>query len=185
VIVALTLVATALVVILNVPDVAPAAIVIDPGITALTLFEVRVIVAPPGPAGLLNVTVPTDDTPPATVEGVNVNPLIVSGVIVNTAVCWETPIDADIVADTELDTEVVDTVNVVELAPAGTVTLDGNLALKLVEERVTTAPLGPAEPDKVTVAVEETPPITDVGERLSPVTVGGVIVSPAVCVKFP
>ncbi len=61
-------------------------------------------------------------------------------------------------------TALVLTVNVVLVAPAATVTLDGTLAaVVLLLESVTTAPPDGAAPLKVTVPVEEFPPVTLVG----------------------
>jgi len=75
------------------------------------------------------------------------------------------------------------TVNVALVAPAGTVTLAGTLATEglLLERETTTPPLG-AGPLNVTVAVEELPPVTLDGLRLSEDRVGrggGVTVSEA------
>ena len=61
-------------------------------------------------------------------------------------------------------TALVLTVNVALVAPAATVTLDGTLAaVVLLLESVTTAPPDGAAPLKVTVPVEEFPPVTLVG----------------------
>lgn len=60
---------TAVVGILNVVVVAPAAIVTDDGTVALVLLEVRPTSIPPVGAGPLMVTVPVEGVPPATVDG--------------------------------------------------------------------------------------------------------------------
>jgi hypothetical protein len=73
------------------------------------------------------------------------------------------------------------TVNVAVLAFAGTVTLTGTVAselLLLLSE--TKAPDEGAEPLRVTVPVDELPPTTEFGPRVSEVTWGGVTVSPVV-----
>ena len=65
-------------------------------------------------------------------------------------------------------TVTVETVNVVLFAPAGIVAVDGTVAtdvLLLVSE--TTAPFGGAPPFRVRVAVDEAPPITVVGFKVS------------------
>ena len=74
------------------------------------------------------------------------------------------------------DTAEVDTVNVADVAPAETVTDTGIVALGLAVERPTTTPPAPACPLSVTVPVEETPPGTVVGLRLTDTSVGGVTV---------
>ena len=74
-------------------------------------------------------------------------------------------------------------VKVAVVAPAATVTLAGNCAAAvLLLVRVTTAPLDGAGPVKVTVPVEEVPPITDVGLCLTDVSVAAVTVTVAVFV---
>src|SRR2546422_11475374 len=65
-------------------------------------------------------------------------------------------------------TALVLTVNVALVAPAATVTLEGTLAaVVLLLESVTTAPPVGAAPLSVTVPVEEFPPATLVGFRVS------------------
>ena len=62
-------------------------------------------------------------------------------------------------------------VKVAVVAPAATVTLAGNCAAAvLLLVRVTTAPLDRAGPFKVTVPVDEVPPITEDGLRTMDVT---------------
>ncbi len=78
-------------------------------------------------------------------------------------------------------TALVVTVKVVEVALAGTVTLVGTWAAAvLLLDRVTTAPPDGAGPVKTTVAVEEVPPITEVGFRLTEVKDAATTVKPAV-----
>src|SRR5882762_5868226 len=78
-------------------------------------------------------------------------------------------------------TALVLTVNVALVAPAATVTLDGVLAtFVLLLESVTTAPPEGAAPLRVTVPVEEFPPMTLVGFTVSEESGGaGVTVSEA------
>jgi hypothetical protein len=69
------------------------------------------------------------------------------------------------------------------VAPAETVTLplDGTAAtLGLLLESITCAPPLGAGPFRVTVPVEELPPVTVVGLRLSEERIGGITVSEAV-----
>ena len=72
------------------------------------------------------------------------------------------------------------TVNVAVLAFAGTVTLTGTAASELLLLSETKAPDEGAEPFRVTVPVDELPPTTEFGLKVSEVTWGGVTVSPVV-----
>jgi hypothetical protein len=70
------------------------------------------------------------------------------------------------------------TLNVALVDPAGTVTLSGTVATNvLLLARVTTAPPAGAIPLSLTVPVEELPPTTVVGFRVSEERTGGKIVS--------
>jgi hypothetical protein len=74
-------------------------------------------------------------------------------------------------------------VNVALVAPAVTVTLAGTCAADvLLLVRVTTAPPDGAGPVKVTVPVDEVPPITELGLRLTGVSAAAVTVRVAVFV---
>ena len=83
-------------------------------------------------------------------------------------------------------TALVLTVNVALLAPAATVTLAGTVAVGvLLLERETAAPPLGAGPPRVTVPVEEDPPVTLIGLSATAESVaepGGVTVSEAVLV---
>jgi hypothetical protein len=88
---------------------------------------------------------------------------------------------------TEVDavTALVLTVKVALVAPPGTVTLGGTVATPaLLLDKETSAPSLGAGPLSVTVPVEELPPVTLAGLRLSDESVGagGVTVSEAVWV---
>ena len=77
---------------------------------------------------------------------------------------WVTPPkDAEIVTGVTAATTLVLTVKVAPVAPAETVTLAGTLAAALLLESATCAPPAGAAPLKVTVPVEEFPPVTLVG----------------------
>ena len=74
-------------------------------------------------------------------------------------------------------------VNVALVAPAATVTLARTwAAVVLLLVRVTTAPPDGAGPVKVTVPVDEVPPITELGLRLTEVSAAAVTVRVAVFV---
>ena len=90
---------------------------------------------------------------------------------------------AEILTDALLATGLVVVVNVAVVAPAATITLTGTWAAAvLLLESVTTAPPTGAGPFKVTVPVEDTPPRTDVGLRLTEYRVAAVTVNVAVLV---
>jgi hypothetical protein len=74
-------------------------------------------------------------------------------------------------------------VKVAVAAPGATVTLAGTCAAAvLLLVRVTTAPPDGAGPVKVTVPVDDVPPITEVGLRVTEVSVAAVTVRVAVLV---
>ena len=88
---------------------------------------------------------------------------------------------AKIVTEVEVVTEFVYTLKFAEVAPAGTVTLTGTVATagSLLRSGIVTPPAGAAA-FRVTVPVEELPPITLVGLRLNKErVVGGVTVRTA------
>ena len=84
-----------------------------------------------------------------------------------------------------LATGLVVTVKVAVVAFAATVTLAGTCAAAvLLLDRVTTAPPAGAGPFKVTVPVEEVPPITEAGFRVTELSVAAVTVKVAVRVAL-
>src|SRR5262249_5496089 len=100
------------------------------------------------------------------------------------------PAEAEIVTAVEAVTPFVVTVNVVLVAPAGTVTLAGTVATAvLLLERVTTVPPAGAGALRVTVPCEVLLPITLVGlsvnEKTLTVAAAGFTVSIADCVTPP
>jgi len=80
---------------------------------------------------------------------------------------------AEIVADAVLATAVVVTVKVAVVAPAATGTLAGTVAAALLLDRVTVSPPVGAALPKVTVPVDEVPPVTEVGFSVTDETAGG------------
>ena len=82
-------------------------------------------------------------------------------------------------------TALVVAVKVAVVAPASTVTVPGTCAAAvLLELKLTTAPPVGAAPLSVTVPVEELPPTTDVGFRLTEFRIAAVTVSVAVRVTL-
>jgi hypothetical protein len=84
-IVAATELETPIVVIVNVPDVDPAAIVTEPGTPAAVLLDDKVTTNPPVGAGPFSVAVPVEDVPPTTELGETVTLKSPGGVIVSVA----------------------------------------------------------------------------------------------------
>lgn len=94
---------------------------------------------------------------------------------------WEVPFRVPLIVAVVLaETAVVLTVNVAVVKPVGTVTVDGKVALPLLDAKVTTAPPVGATPLIVTVPVELLPPTTEVGESVTLTRDAGVIVRVAV-----
>lgn len=104
-------------------------------------------------------TVPVDETPPATVVGVTETPIKVAGLIVSVAFAVMLLIEAVMFAVVTVDTPSVVTVKVVICWPAGIVTVAGTTAAGLSEEREMTTPPAPDGLLSVTVPVED-PPLT-------------------------
>jgi len=104
------------------------------------------------------------------------------GLTVNVAV-WVPPLKvAEIVTDATLVTVVVVAVKVAVVAPAATVTLTGTVAAALLLDKLTDSPPVGAALPKVTVPVDEVPPVTEVGFIVTDETVGGFTVRIAVLV---
>jgi hypothetical protein len=129
----------------------------------------KVTTAPFVGAALLNVTVPVEEVPPTTDEGLIVTEFTTFPNTARPAVRFAMYV-AEIVAETVVETGLVVTVNVAVVAFAATVTLAGTCAAAvLLLDKVTTAPPAGAGPVSVTVAVEVFPPVTEVGFMLSEV----------------
>ena len=133
----------------------------------LLLFSVTT--SPPVGAGPFSVTVPVDELPPVTVVGLKLTELGAGAFTVSAAVCVVVLKVAETVTEVLLTTGLVLTVNVAVVAFAATVTLAGVVAAAvLLLPSVTTVPPVGAGPFNVTVPVDEAPPVTVVGLRLTP-----------------
>lgn len=158
VIVAEALEATALVVTVNVAEVAPAATVTEVGTVAADVLEDdRVTTTPPVGAASAMFTVPVVETPPVTEEEANVTEVGCGGVSASVAVAELPAVVAVIVADEFVPTALVVTLNVAEVAPEATVTEAGTVTEALDEVSVTTCPLAGAAALILTVPVSVVP----------------------------
>jgi hypothetical protein len=178
VIVAVRALLTALVLMVKVVLVEPAGTLTDAGTVAAALELVRVTLMPPEGAWLLSVTVPVTAVPPVTALVETVTLVRDGGMIVTCALTVVPPKDAEMVALAVLDTALAMTEKVTLLAPAGTVTLAGTVALLLELEIVTAAPPVPlgTVADNVSVAVASPPPSSVEGEITSDDGVSGMSV---------
>ena len=148
---------TALVVIVKVADVAPAATVTLAGTVPMVVDEdARVTTAPPVGAGDVNTTVPVTGTPPVTdvTTVVRLDKTAAGGVTVMVAVPVDPFVVAVIVTLVFALTVPAVIVNVAVRVPAATVTETGTLATaESLDERLTTLPPTGALVERVTVPV--------------------------------
>jgi hypothetical protein len=163
--------ATLLVVMANVPCVAPAAIAMLVGTVAKPLSEVPMAtVNPPAGAGPLRLTrLPVSVTPPGVVEEARVTEVMLTGLMVSVAVRMVPLRSALMITGVATPTVMVVISNTGETAaPLGTVTLLGTDATAgSALDNNTTTPDGPAGPLKVTLLLPtETPPATDVAPSI-------------------
>jgi len=173
-------VATGVVVTVKVAVVVPAATVTLAGAVAAALLLDKLTDKPPAGAALPKVTVPIEEVPPSTAVGFTATDETTGGFTVNAAV-WVPPLNvAEMVADAAVATGVVVTVKVAVVAPAATVTLAGTVAAALLLDKLTDRPPVGAALPKVTVPVEEVPPVTAVGFTATDETAGGFTVNVAV-----
>jgi hypothetical protein len=173
----------ALVVMVKEAVVVPAATVTPVGTWAADVLLLdSATTAPEAGAGPLSVTVPVEELPLITDVGLTETPFNTAAVTVN-EVLAVVPSVPEILSAVSLATALVAMVNVAVVAPAATVTLAGTCAAAtLLLDNVTTAPPAGAGPVRVTVPVDEVPPITEGGLIFTELrlTAGAVTVRPAV-----
>ena len=131
---------------------------------------------PFGPAGPLSVTVPVDGLPPATELGLSDKLASAAGLIVSVADRLLPASAAEREAGVGVSTPVVVAVNVAEVWPAATVTVEGTVAAALLELKLITRPALGAPLEIVTVPIEPVPPVTELGFSVRLVRVGALIV---------
>ena len=173
------------VVMVNEVFAAPAGTVTVPGTPNVVRLVVSVKVEPPAGAAPGRVIVPVLLVPPITSEGAIDSTNAPGTLIVRVADAEAPPRLAVMFAAVVVVTEPVETGKFAELDPAGTVTLAATVAALLLEVRDTVVPPVGATPVIVTVPVDEPPPNTDVGDRLTPSRPGALTVSVVVLVMLP
>jgi len=135
-------------------------------VATLVLLLDKLTTVPPDGAGPLSLTVPCESSPPLTLVGLSVSEERVTapaGVTLSDA-CRETPPAVPVITAVVVAVTVcVVTLNVLLVAPAGTVTLLGTVATLLLLLSDTTTPPEGAAPDRVAVPVDKLPPVTLVG----------------------
>src|SRR2546421_547687 len=138
--------ATALVVMLNVALVAPAATVPLAGTDAAGSLLDSAICVPPVGAGPFRVTVPEAGVPPVTLAGLIASDEITAGTTVSEALCVPPPYEPEMVTAVDVATALVVTLKLALVAPAGTVTLAGTAAAgALLGNGAFAAPAGGAQ----------------------------------------
>ena len=172
-----------MVVMVKVAVVAPAATVTLAGTVVLLLLSDNVTTDPPLGAGPFRVTVPVEELPPVTVAGFRLTEASAGGLTVSVAVLVPFEVAVIVTVCCVLTAAVV-MVKAALVAPAGTVTLGGTATEALLSERPTTTPPVAAAALRVTVPVDEAPPVTDVGFTLTESSVGGGGLTVSVAVWF-
>jgi hypothetical protein len=120
-----------------------------------------------------------------TVVGESDKPVRTAALIDRVADFWLAPKVPVMVEDVFDETAIVAIENVAVVAPETTVTEVGAVALVLLDCTVMLAPPEGAGPLRVTVPVDDVPPVTDVGERVRLVRLAGLIVRLEVFVTPP
>lgn len=143
---------------------------------------INVTTVPPAGAGDCSVTIPAVFMPPATLAGVNVTDRM-TGAAITSVPDFVTPFTAARIDALTLDTTGrVVTVTDAFIAPAGIVTVAGRVASGMDALRSTTTPPTGAGASIVTVATDDLPPATDVGESVTDTGAGPRTVSDVVTV---
>jgi hypothetical protein len=176
--------ATAVLVTWNVVVVSPSATLALAGTVAATLSEESETTAPPAGATPSRITVPVDELPPAMLAGFTEIEVSVGALTVKAAVLVIPSRTAERVRVAVLATAVVLILKLAVVAPAATLTFAGTVAAALSLERAAIRPPAGAAPVRVTVPVEELPPITEAGLTLMEERAGGFTVSDAVWVPL-
>jgi hypothetical protein len=159
--------------------VAPAATVKLGGTSVAALSLDSVTTIPLAGARLLRVTVPVEEDPPTKLAGFNDTLESAGGLIVRVVACGS-PKSPVIVTETTAPTALVFTEKVAVVAPAATVTLAGTVAAALSLDRITAIPAAGAGLLRVTVPVDEAPPVTLAGLTNTLESTGGLIARVAV-----
>lgn len=168
-------------------DVVPAATVTDAGTVAFVVSElVSATLMPPVFALPFKVTVPVEVAPATTEVGLKVTDAKPARLTVRAAVTTVCCFTAEIVTGVAAATPKVVTANVTDVAPEGTVTEVGTVAVGTLElERKTGTPPVGAAAEIVTVPVTLLPPTTVVGASVRAVGRGAVAVSVAFAEEVP
>ena len=129
---------------------------------------------PPAGAGPVRLTVPTEDEPPAIMEGVSVTDERITGIAGFTVMVVDLFTPEKLAVMLPAVGEATASELIVKFAAvrfAGTVTDDGTVAAGLALERLTKAPPAGAGPVSVTVPVAGCPPVTAAGFTLNELSV--------------
>lgn len=169
--------ATAVVLTVNVAFVAPAGTVTKLGTVAADELLDRLTESPPEGAAPESVTAPVEVLEPTSVVGFKLSEVRFGGKIVRVAVIELEPSVPMIVTTVRDATANVLTVNVAELFPAPIETLAGTVALAELLVNLTVEPPVGVGPVSVTVPVEETVPLTVAGFSEREAIAGGLTVS--------
>ncbi|MBN9662325.1 MAG: hypothetical protein J0H49_29270 [Acidobacteria bacterium] len=167
------LVVTEAAVTVKVPEVAPAATVMEAGVVSAVLLSERVTCWPPAGAATERVTVQVAELPEGREAGEHERVLGMSGAVTVTEAVLEVPLAAAVMTTAVLEvTEAAVAEKEAEVAPAGTVTEAGMVRAALLSERVTNWPPVGAAPESVTVQEEDPPELMEAGEHESELGTG-------------